>query len=149
MSVRRPDERTGHARWLAGKECTRCWYARRADTGNRLTKHQWLERKRAEEAAAIAEWEQRAGMPRLDGSEKAVAWGRRTRHAILTGAYNTLVTTGGMGDEQWVTDIEDPVRLIARASWWIDNRDADPDEVAKLVEAARAAVAVARENQFA
>jgi hypothetical protein len=51
-----------------------------------------------------------------------------------------------MSDEQWVAAIEAPARLITRARWWIDNRDADPADIAELVTAAQATSAVACEN---
>jgi hypothetical protein len=77
LSSKRADERAGYARWLASKDCTDCWRAGQADAGERLSKEQWLEAKRAEEAESLASWEQRAGMPPLDGSEKAFAWALR------------------------------------------------------------------------
>jgi len=146
LSAKRADERAGYARWLASKDCTDCWRAGQADAGERLTTQQWLQRKRAEEAGAIDVWEQRAGMPPLDGSAKATDWGRRARNATLGGAYDALVADGGMSDEQWVAAIGAPARLITRASWWIDNRDAEPNDVAELVAAAQGTAAVACEN---
>jgi hypothetical protein len=146
LSGKRADERAGYARWLASKDCTDCWRATQDGTGEKVTKEQWLERKRAEEAEQVGAWEQQAGMFALDGSEKATAWGRRVRHSVLTGAYDALVTEGDMSDEQWIAHIEAPARLITRASWWIDNRDTTPGDVAELVAAAQPTSAVACEN---
>jgi hypothetical protein len=146
LCSKRVDERAGYARWLASKDCTDCWRATQADTGERVTKEQWLERKRAEEAEEVGAWEQRAGMFALNGSEKAAAWGRRVRHSILTSAYDALVVESDMSDEQWIAHIEASARLITCASWWIDNRDADPADVAELVAAAQPTSAAACEN---
>jgi len=146
LSGKRADERAGYARWLASKDCTDCWRATQADAGERATREQWLERKRAEEAEEVGAWEQRAGMHALDGSEKAVARGRRVRHFALTSAFDALVVEGDMSDEQWIAHIEAPTRLITRASWWIDNRDAEPADVAELVAAAQPTSAVGCEN---
>jgi hypothetical protein len=146
LSGKRADEWAGYARWLASKDCADCWRATQADAGGRLTKKQWLERKRAEEAEDVGVWEQRAGMFPLDGSEKAAAWGRRVRHAVLAGAYATLVAEGDMSDEQWIAHIGVPARLITGASWWIDNRDTTPGDVAELIAAAQPTSAVACEN---
>lgn len=146
LSAKRADERAGYARWLASKDCTDCWRAGQADAGERLTKQQWLEHKRAEEAEQIAAWERQADMPPLDGSEKAADWGRRARYDTLTAAYDALVADASMSDEQWVAAIEAPARLITRASWWIDNRDAEPGDVTELVAAAQGTAAVVCEN---
>lgn len=143
LSAKRADERAGYARWLAGKDC---WRAKQAEAGERLNKEHWLARKRAEEAEAIAEWEQRAGMPPLGGSEKAIEWGPRARYTTLAGAYDTLAAEHGMSDEQWVESIEAPARLITGASWWIDNRDCGAGDVTELVQAAHATSAVGCEN---
>jgi hypothetical protein len=146
LSGKRANERTGYARWLASKDCTDCWRATQADAGEQRTKDQWLERRRAEEAEQVGAWEQRASMQPLDGSEKAAAWSRRVRHSVLTSAYDALVVEGDMSDEQWIAHIEAPARLITRASWWIDNRDTDPTDVAELVAAAQPTAAVPCEN---
>ena len=144
LSAKRADERAGYARWLAGKDCTDCWRAGQDDAERR--KAQWLEAKRADEAEAISAWEQRVGMQPLDGSDKAITWGRRVRHATLTGAYDALVAEADMSDAEWAAAIETPARLITRASWWIDNRDTEPGDVAELVAAAQASTAVVCEN---
>lgn len=146
LSAKRADERAGYARWLASKECTECWRAGQADAGERLSKQQWLETKRAEEAQAICAWEQRAGMQPMDGSDKAIAWGRRVRHTTLTSAYDALVAEADMTDEQWAAAIEAPARLITRATWWIDNRDTAPGDIAELVAAAQTTSTVVCEN---
>ena len=145
LSAKRADERAGYARWLASKDCTDCWRAGQAES-ERHNKQRWRETKRAEEAAAVSAWERQAGMQPLDGSEKAVAWGRRVRHATLTSAYDALVAEAGMTDVHWVAAIEAPARLITRASWWIDNRDTEPADVAALAAAAQASSAVVCEN---
>ena len=80
------------ARWFASRRGACCWRVRQADDGDPLNSSEWLELKLAEEADSSAESEQRAGVPPLDGSEiAAVTWGRRARHATLTGAYGTLL----------------------------------------------------------
>jgi hypothetical protein len=145
LSAKRADERAGYARWLASKDCTDCWRGAQAER-ERLSKQQWLQARRAEEADAIIAREQRAGMQPLDGSEKAIAWGRRVRHATLAGAYDMLVAEAGISEEQWVAAIEEPARLTTGSSWWIDNRDTEPGDVAELLAAAQASSAVVCEN---
>ena len=137
------------ARWFASRRGACCWRVGQAD-GDPLNSSEWLELKLAEEADSIAESEQRAGVPPLDGSEiAAVTWGRRARHATLTGEYETLLATGGLDHEQCVAAFDDPARLISDTPWWIDNRAAARDDVAELVEVACGMAAVATENQFA
>jgi hypothetical protein len=83
LSQRRPSERAGYARWLAGRECSDCWTAKR-DRQNAEDRDRWLAERRAEESAAADAWEKAADMPALDGrSDKAVEWGRRVRHQLM------------------------------------------------------------------
>lgn len=92
LSDRAADRRAGFARWLAGRECTDCWKAARdADT---VAKDQWLAARRAEEQAAAVEWAERFDMPPLEGSERALAWGERSRFQLVTAAYTALVSEG-------------------------------------------------------
>lgn len=148
LSAKRADQRAGYANWLAQKDCTDCWRASQGETSERLSKEEWLAQKRAEEVETVADWEKRADMGPLSGSDKAVDWGRRCRHALLTAAYETLVQNGELPETAYVEQIETPARLIDRASWWIDNRDADPTDVAELVDAARGSDAVTSENDL-
>jgi hypothetical protein len=148
LSAKRADQRASYANWLAQKDCTDCWRASQGETSERLSKDEWLAQRRAEEAATVTDWEQRAGMSTLFGSEKAVDWARRCRHALLTATFETLVQNGDLPEDIYVEQIEAPARLIDRASWWIDNRDADPSDVAELVDAARGSDAVTSENDL-
>jgi hypothetical protein len=148
LSAKKADERAGYAKWLASKDCTDCWRANQGDNNDTLPKQEWLAQKRAEERAAVEEWEQKTDMSALSGSEKALDWGRRCRHEMLSGAYEALVVNGDMPEGQYIEVIERPARLIDRASWWIDNRGAEPEDVRELVEAAQSTSAVTTENDL-
>ncbi|MFD5765353.1 MFS transporter [Streptomyces sp. NPDC127049] len=92
LSDRAADRRAGFARWLAGRECSDCWKAARdADT---VAKEQWLAARRAEEQAAAAQWAEQFDMPPLEGPERALAWGERSRFQLVTAAYTALVSEG-------------------------------------------------------
>ena len=141
LSGLRPSERAGKARFYASGDCGACWRdKKRAEDTNR-----WREHKRAEQAA----WERATGMPALDGSEKAVAWAGRVRHQLLTAAYEQAADRG-MGEETFAATVEAPARTITSASWWIDQRDTDPADVAELVAdaAANPAVHAGTENPY-
>ncbi|MFC9485980.1 MFS transporter [Streptomyces hydrogenans] len=92
LSDRAADHRAGFARWLVGRECSDCWKAARdADT---VTKEQWLAARRAEEQAAAAQWAEQFDMPPMEGPERALAWGERSRFQLVTAAYTALVSEG-------------------------------------------------------
>ncbi|MEC3997151.1 hypothetical protein VSR01_28080 [Actinacidiphila sp. DG2A-62] len=74
-------------------------------------------------------------MPPLAGSVKAVAWGERCRHQLVTAAYQELVSEGEFDDRQWA-EVEEAARLVDRAGWWIDQRNAEPVELPELLAAA-------------
>ncbi|MFJ7997488.1 hypothetical protein ACIQ7D_10130 [Streptomyces sp. NPDC096310] len=134
MSDRSADRRAGFARWLAGRDCTDCWRAARdADTES---KEQWLAAKRAEERQAAAEWAQKFDMPPLEGPERALEWGERSRHRLMKAAHTALVAEGAWEEADWC-ELEERARMIGRAGWWIDQRDAEGAELPELLDAAR------------
>jgi hypothetical protein len=133
LSDRPADRRAGLARWLAGKDCTDCWKAARDN--DTAAKQQWLAAKRAAEQQAAAEWADKFDMPPLEGPERALEWGERTRHQLVTAAYTALVVEGTLGEAGWA-ELEDKARTITRAGWWIDQRDADGSDLPELLDAA-------------
>ncbi|RPK82574.1 hypothetical protein EES45_08795 [Streptomyces sp. ADI97-07] len=71
---------------------TDCWKAARdSDTES---KEAWLAAKRAEEQQAAREWAEQFDMPPLEGPERALDWGERSRHQLVTAAYSALVSEG-------------------------------------------------------
>ncbi|MEI5100904.1 hypothetical protein RB200_23180 [Streptomyces sp. PmtG] len=133
LSDRPADKRASFARWLASKDCTDCWKAAR--DGDSASKQEWLAAKRATEQQAAADWATQFDMPALEGPEKALAWGERSRHLLVTAAYTALVTEGTWGEEDWAA-LEDKARMIGRAGWWIDQRDTDGTDLPELLDAA-------------
>ncbi len=144
LSAKRASERAGYARWLGTKDCTECWRASRDAQAGR-ERAGVLAGRRAQEQSVTEAWEARADMPVLDGSDKAVEWGRRQRYQLLAAAYETL----GLPDEEFAVRIETPARHVTSASWWIDQRNAEPTDVEELVnDAASHDVARANENPY-
>lgn len=133
LSDRPVDRRAGFARWLAERDCTDCWKAAR-DTGPESTQ-EWLAAKRAEEQQAAADWAARFDMPPLEGPERALDWGERSRHQLMTAAHTALVTEGTWDETDWAA-LEEKARTVTRAGWWIDQRDADGADLVELLDAA-------------
>ncbi|MFE1407830.1 hypothetical protein ACFW5D_30235 [Streptomyces sp. NPDC058770] len=133
LSNRPADRRAGFARWLASRDCTDCWKeARSADTES---KEEWLAAKRAEEQQAAAEWAKKFDMPPLEGPEKALDWGERSRHQLMASAHTALVIEGSWNEADWA-ELEEKARSITRAGWWIDQRDAEGADLLELLDAA-------------
>ncbi|MFF8481990.1 hypothetical protein [Streptomyces antibioticus] len=133
LSNRPADRRAGFTRWLASKDCTDCWKAARdADSAS---KEEWLATKRAEDQEAAATWAKQFDMPDLEGPEKALDWGGRSRHRLMTAAHTALVAEGTVDEADWA-ELEEKARGITRAGWWIDQRDADGTDLLELLEAA-------------
>lgn len=133
LSDRPADRRAGFARWLEGRACTDCWKADRdSDTES---KEAWLAAKRAEEQQAASEWAEKFGMPPLEGPQKALNWGERSRHQLVTAAYSALVSEGTWDEADWAV-LEDKIRTVTRVGWWIDQRDAGGSDLPELLDAA-------------
>ncbi|MFJ8794582.1 hypothetical protein [Streptomyces sp. NPDC102462] len=95
----------------------------------------WLAAKRAEEQQAAAEWAAKFDMPPLEGPERALDWGDRSRHQLMTAAHTALVIEGAWNEADWA-DLEAKARTINRAGWWIDQREADGADLLELLDAA-------------
>ncbi|WP_327382159.1 hypothetical protein [Streptomyces sp. NBC_01207] len=133
LSSRSADQRAGYARWLAARQCTDCWRAdQQADAASTA---EWLAAKRAEEQTAAADWATQFDMPPLEGPEKILGWGERSRHQLVTRAYTALVAEGTWDEADWA-QLEEQVRLLTRAGWWVDQREAEGTDLPELLEAA-------------
>lgn len=135
LSDRPADRRAGYARWLTARDCPDCWRASRDQDPE--SKAEWLATKRAGEQAEADQWSEQYRMPPLEGTDRAVAWATRCRHQLVSAAYTTLVVEGSTSEAEWDA-IEDTIRPLTRAGWWIDQRDADPADPPELLEAASA-----------
>ncbi|MCZ4101807.1 hypothetical protein [Streptomyces sp. H39-C1] len=133
LSDRPADKRAGFARWLATKDCSDCWKAARDTDG--ASKEEWLAVKRAQEQQAAVEWAQKFDMPPLEGPERALDWGARSRHQLMTAAHTALVVEGTWDEADWA-DLEEKARAISRAGWWIDQRAAEGSDLLELLDAA-------------
>ncbi|MEU6192329.1 hypothetical protein [Streptomyces sp. NPDC047061] len=133
LSNRPADRRASFARWLRERDCTDCWKTARDEDS--AGKKEWLAAKRAEEQQAAAEWAAQFDMPPLEGPAKALAWAERSRHQLVTAAFSALVTEGSWDEADW-TVLEDKIRPITRAGWWIDQRDTEGTELPELLDAA-------------
>ncbi|WP_435124587.1 hypothetical protein [Actinacidiphila sp. bgisy144] len=133
LAGRPADRRAGFARWLAERDCTDCWKAAR--DVRRPSREEWFAAKRAEEQHKATAWAEQFAMPPLEGPDKVLEWGQRARHRLVTSAYTALVVEGSYGEPAWA-DLEDQVRRVTRAGWWIDQRDADGTDLPELLEAA-------------
>ncbi|MGW4345327.1 hypothetical protein ACWEL8_09645 [Streptomyces sp. NPDC004690] len=133
LSNRPADRRAGLARWFADRDCTDCWKA--ATDNDTTSTAEWLAAKRAEEQQAAAEWAERFDMPPLEGSDRALDWGERSRHQLVTAAHTALVIEGSWDDADWAA-LEEKARTITRAGWWIDQRDANGEDLVELLDAA-------------
>lgn len=132
LSDKRPSERAGFARWLKTKDCSDCWRATR-DKQNATAREAWVEEQRAKEMTEVEAWELVCAMPVLDGSDKSVDWGRRVRHNLMAAGHDYAQEIG-VCDEDFAQQVEQPARRINSASWWIDQRDAEGDDLPELVQ---------------
>ena len=145
LSAKRVSERAGFARGLADRDCTDCW-TRDRETATGRDRDVWLAARRAEELSAVETWETKAGMPPLGGSDKAVEWARKVRHQLVAAAFDDM---GSPDDADFTEQVEAPARMVVSASWWIDQREADPSDLAELLgDAAAGGAAHVNENPY-
>jgi hypothetical protein len=128
LTSKRVDQRAGYARWLAKYDCMECYKKKK----NASTFHA---KQRAQELEAAERVEQRSGFEPLDGSEKQQAWARHLRADITEGLYDLYVSSGEHDEAWFETTVLEPSRRIARAKWWIENREYDLPAYVELIAA--------------
>lgn len=96
---------------------------------------EWLAAEPAGEQRAAAEWATKFDRPPLEGPERAVDWGERSRHQLMCAAHTALVVEGTWDEADWA-ELEEKARTVTRAGWWIDQRDADDADLLELLDAA-------------
>ncbi|SOE15091.1 hypothetical protein SAMN06272775_6026 [Streptomyces sp. 2323.1] len=133
LADRPADRRAGYARWLSARGCPACWRASRGEDVE--SKTEWLAKKQAAEQAEAAAWSEQYRMPPLEGTDRAIAWGTRCRHQLVSAAYTALVLEGTTTESEWEA-VEDAVRPVTRAGWWLDERETDPADLPELLHAA-------------
>ncbi|MET9294370.1 hypothetical protein [Streptomyces sp. NPDC003077] len=74
-------------------------------------------------------------MPALEGPQRALDWGERCRHRLVTTAYTALVTEGTWDEADWA-QLEEQARTVTRAGWWIDQREAEGTDLPELLDSA-------------
>lgn len=131
LSRKHPCDRADFARWLALRDCTPCWWAKRRKHHPRSQ----VRPSSQEQSEWIEGWESATGMPRLAGSDKAVAWARKIRHRLLTAALPPSVRARGATDEA-VLGLTGHARTLTAAAWWIDHRRIEPRHLAIVLDQA-------------
>lgn len=128
VSDKKPRNRESYAKWLEKQVCKDCFIkAKKAEN-----KKEWL----LEQKKMILDDEQRLALPKLEGSEKQVGWGRQVRVKILRAAYEELVEAGELSDTEFDNQIIDPALQVVKASWWIDEREEPATTLAERLKTA-------------
>lgn len=127
-------KRKSHAFGLGkNRVCTKCFTKE-----NEAGRAEWLHTKNAEELAEAEVFEESYGLAPITGSEKQLAWGTRSRHKLLATALEELTTGENppMDMGEFESGILSPARRIVQASWWINNSDAESEDIEELVTTA-------------
>lgn len=127
-----PDRRVGFAAWLAMRDCTRCWWTKRRNPDRRIRAILRPARPGRQRARS---WEATAGMPALEGSNKAASWATSIRRHLLLAARDQLGNRAG-AEEEFARRYSAPARRITTAAWWIDHRRVTPGQLRKALASA-------------
>lgn len=126
LGRKHPSGRAGFARWLAERDCTRCWWANRRDPYRQAR----AARTRLRQVLHVQAWERQLHMPALTGRPKAVAWARKVRHRLLTRASQPDTAIALLRCD----DLHVAARRITAARWWIDHRHLDAANLAAALK---------------
>lgn len=103
-------------------------------------------KERAAEGQRDAVWAREHGFPALTGTEKQVIFGERVRKELLMGAYEVLVQSGQVTEEDFGASVQRPAELVTSAHWWIEAQDVDPARIGVMLTSAPEVQAVAWEE---
>lgn len=124
--------RKSHAYGLGkNRDCGRCFAA-----GNAKGREAFLAERNAQTLAEAESFENDHDIPPVTGSDKQLPWGTRSRYELLSAALEELTGEDGMSIEDFEDRILKPARRVLRASWWIDNKDAEAADIDELVSTA-------------
>lgn len=128
LSTKAAGERAGYIRWLENKSvCIDC----SKQKGQReLSKEFKAERDQKRQDALHDQG--RSNLPILSGTEKQVTWATTVRYDFFRACYEAFVVEGELSEEEYGNQYLVPARLIGRAGWWIDNREANLEDLAEL-----------------
>ena len=133
-------KRKAHAYGLAmNRDCSRCFKA-----GNEKATREFLAKKNAQELAEAEGFAQDHHLEPLTGTEKQLAWATRERYAVLSSALEATALSPAAFEAR----VLEPARKITRAGWWINNSDAEPDDIEELVRTALDDDFIQSENPF-
>ena len=145
---KRPSERAATAKWLATTDCLDCYKAKR-DKQRAKQQAEWVAEKRVSEASEAELWEAACDMPALEGSLRQVRYARTVRHRLIVAAHDHAAGIG-VSDDDFAEQVEAPARRVRSARWWLDQGDAEADDIPELVQdgASEPAAQTGSENPF-
>ena len=137
LSAKKSFRRASYARWLAGRDCGGCRWARRDMLAPDERSHD-KKKLRPDEMAEIGEWAYRDSMPRLLGPNAAVDWAHGVRRLLIEGISGSQ--PGSVPAAEPADAVEAPRwRLsqacwrLSQACWWARQGKAEAAEVAPAV----------------
>lgn len=141
LSATPAGKRVNKASWMGQNfTCNKCFKAKGSEE---------LAKNNAQTLAEAEAFEQEHDLPELTGSDKQIPWATRVRYQLLADGMDEL-----QGDDEQIEELLHAARTITRSGWWIDYKDADPDEVHEVVTTGAVKVAqqatetVETENPF-
>lgn len=129
VSARRAFRRASYARWLAGRDCSDCRWARRnmRATGERAGDQAKFQ---PGELVEITELAPRDSTPVLLGSKAVVDWAHRVRLLLHGARCSGAARTSAAEPAQAV---EAPACTLSQACWWARQRWVAAAAVGELV----------------
>lgn len=132
--------RKAHAYGLAkNKICTKCFNKR-----NAAGRREWLDSRNSQTLADAEVFEETHGLNPVEGSDKQLSWGTRTRFELLSVAQ----AAPEISETAFSQRILPAARKILKAGWWITNADTEPIDIEELVTTATPEDHVDTENPF-
>lgn len=126
LSDRPAGKRKGFASWLSAQICTKCYRKEGAE-----------EYKKKLYQAAL-ENQTHLGLPPLEGTEKQIPWGTTSRNELIMTAFEDLVRGEDpeLTEEEFEAQYLVPASRITSASWWIDYKDTDVEDLLECLTTA-------------
>jgi len=126
LSADPASKRTAKATWWTERICTACLKAqpRRKTPPSAEVRAEREQRRRD----ALADQEA-SNLPPLRGSESQQNWALTVRYELIQAAYEGLVQSEQLTEDEFDEQVLVPVRRVDYAGWWIDVKDNTTEEL--------------------
>lgn len=119
-------KRAAKAKWWATQTCTACL---KAQPRRRMPVSREVQAERDRRKQEALADQEASNLPPLHGSEKQLDWALRVRFELIQTAYEDLVQSEALTEDEFDAQVLVPARRVSTARWWLDVKDNSTEDL--------------------